>query len=152
MRKIGMLCFMLVSMIGCQSDDKEAVKGNDTPVAVDFETIRQGDLINNLLAPGNYTLRTIDQWVGFQNRAKIFDDIRFDSDNYDVYEVFAVLDEPKESTGYSIEIKSIFKIDGKLIVTVERHNPELGKEVTKRVSQAYHLVKLKKTGLPVVFK
>lgn len=108
--------------------------------------------MNNILTPGNYTLRNISQWVDFQNRAKIFDDIRFDSDNYDVYEVFAVLDEPKESTGYSIEIKSIFKIDGKLIVTVERHNPELGKEVSKRVSQAYHLVKLKKTGLPVVFK
>jgi hypothetical protein len=36
---------MLVSMVGCQSDDKEeVVKEDSTPVAIEFETIKQGNL------------------------------------------------------------------------------------------------------------
>lgn len=151
MKKIAIVCFMLFSVLGCQSDDKEAVKV-DKPVDVKFETIRQGDFMGNLLTPGNYTLRTLDQWVDFQNKIKIFENIRFDQDGYDVYEFFAVCDSVKETTGYGIEIKSISKAEGKLIVTVQRRNPELGENIFNKVSQPYHLVKLRKTGLPVVFK
>lgn len=153
MKKIVMGCLVLFSALGCQSDDKEeVVKEDSTPVAIEFETIKQGNLTNNLSVPGNYTLRTVDQWVDFQVTANFFDDLRFDIDTYNVYEMFAVLDDVKETTGYSIEIKSISKVDGKLIVTVQRYNPELGENIFNKVSQPYHIVKLRKTGLPVVFK
>lgn len=149
MRKIGMLCFVLLSMLGCQSDDKADVKVDDVPVAIDFISLKQWDDMNSPLPVENYVLRKASEWVKFKENK----DIQVGAEvNFETHEVIVVFDEPRESTGYSIEVKSIVKKDGKLIVEVQKYSPELGEEVFKIPRQPYHIVMLERTGFSATFK
>ena len=66
------------------------------------------------------------------------------------YEAIVIFDEAKETSGYTIEIKSITKVNSQLIIKVQKESPAPDTEVAIRVSQPYHGIVLRKTGLPVI--
>jgi len=139
---------LLFSLIGCQSDDKEGVKVDaGIPVELKFETLKKGEGTNKAISATCYVLRNNQQWNDFKEIAKMFGPVSME---FDDTEVIVVFDNAKETTGYSIEIKSIVKVNGKLIVKVQKESPTSDEEIAVRLTQPYHGVTLRRTDLPVV--
>lgn len=152
MKKIVLAAFVLISLIGCSSDNNEQTGGaNNTPVELEFTTLKKGDGSgsNAEITPYYYIIRTDQKWNDFKFKVKTFSNTVV---NFSNYEVIAVFDQYRHELGYDIEITSVTKLDGKVTVKIKKTEPQEGEPVPALDSQPYHAVTIKKTGLPVVFE
>lgn len=147
MKKIMLAMVVLFSLTGCSSDDDNATTpGNNTPVVVNFTNISKGELSGDPITVGNFVIKDMEDWNTFKEEANITTDLVVD---FSVHEVIAVVDEVYASSGHSIEITSIKKADNKLTVEIKKTETDSGLTV---MTQPFHVVRIDKTGLPVVFK
>jgi len=149
MKKIVLFTFALFAIVGCGDDDNQSgTGGNNTPVNVQFTTLGKGDATPDSTDPINphyYILRSQSEWNAFKEQTDIQTDGAVD---FSLHEVIVVFDDYRDNGGYSIEIKSITKMDSKLTVKLEK----TGEGVTALGTQPYHAVRIQKTGFPVVFE
>lgn len=66
--------------------------------------------------------------------------------------VVAVFSGERHSGGYAIRIDRIARADKKLVVMVSESNPAPGEMNMMRLTRPYHMVRLAKSSLPVVFE
>lgn len=152
MKKIVLAAFVILSIVGCESDDNKQTAGgsNNTAKNIQFTTLSKGDATPpSAISPRFYVIRNQAQYDAFREDKKLFSGVNVD---FAVNEVIVVFDEYKYSSGFEIEIKSITSIDGKLNVEIQKSGTEDEGPVFATDTQPFHAVKLQKTGLPVVFE
>lgn len=149
MKKIVLAALMLFSIIGCQSNDNDpVVPGNNTPVPIAFTDIKKG--VTGTFAPdGNFVIQNQEAWNTFKTQTNLTSEALVD---FSIHEVIAVVDKVQPNLGYDIEITSITKLDNKLTVEVKKTVPNPDEPGLTMQEQPYHVVRINKTGLPVVFK
>lgn len=148
MKKIVFVALILFSVIGCQSDDNTpSVPGNNTPMPIAFTDITKGALTGDPVAAGNFVFLNQETWNTFKEQTGVGGNALVD---FSMHEVIAVVDEVHQSSGYSIEITSITKLDNKL--TVQLKKTVADGSVPAPDTQPLHVVRINKMGLPIVFK
>ena len=105
---------MLFSVIGCQSDENETKQVVTTSIELELSTLKKGDNLNQLVTPYNYIIRTSQQWNEFKDRVKVFGS--FTNIDFTNMEVIVVFDTPRQSYGHEIEITTVTKVNGTLVV------------------------------------
>ncbi|MNK16430.1 hypothetical protein D3C87_345940 [compost metagenome] len=147
LKKIMFAMVVLFSLAGCGSgDDNATTPGNNTPVVINLTNISKGELSGDPITVGNFVIKDMEDWNTFKEEANITTDLVVD---FSVHEVIAVVDKVYPSSGHSIEITSIKKVDNKLTVEIKKTETDSGLTV---MTQPFHVVRIDKTGLPVVFK
>lgn len=149
MKKIVFVALVLFSVIGCQSDDNNSsVPGNNTPVAVAFVNIQKSD--TGTFAPaGNFVIQNQETWNTFKTQIGLTSEGLVD---FSIHEVIAVVDAVNPILGYDIEITSITKLDNKLTVNIKKTEPDPNEPGLTMQQQPYHILRINKMGLPVIFK
>lgn len=149
MKKIILAALVLFSVIGCGSDDNDpVVPGNNTPVPIAFVNIHKG--VTGTFAPeGNFVIQNQEAWNTFKTQIGLTSDALVD---FSIHEIIAVVDKVNPNLGYDIEITSITKLDNKLTVKIKKTEPNPDEGIFLEQVQPYHVVRINKTGLPVVFK
>lgn len=149
-----MFALFFAALLGCQNDDGG---GNNEPVAVEFTAVKQGDLSGEPLEAANFVINTNQEWNAFKAVANsaygidgydVFEDVSVD---FDQYTVLAVLDQWWGSGGYSIQITSVIDNGDEIHVGVDFASVDEG-NATSVHCQPYHVIKIPKTTLPVVFE
>jgi hypothetical protein len=148
MKKIVLAALVLFSIVGCQSDDNDPnVPGNNTPVVIGFTDIIKGTLPGNSVTQGNFVIKDKTGWDNFKEDAGVDPNVPVD---FSIHEVIAVVDETYPGQGHAIEITSVTQLDNKLTVQIKKTTSD--GPITAVETQPLHVVRIKKTGLPVVFK
>lgn len=149
MKKIMLAMVVLFSLAGCSSDDNNTTTpGNNIPVPIAFTNIRKGD--TGKYAPvGNFVIQNQEAWNDFKAQMSFTSEELVD---FSIYEVIAVVDTVNPTLGYDIEITSITRLDNKLTVSVKKIEPDPNEPGLLMQQQPYHVVRINKMGLPVVFK
>jgi len=155
MKKFTMLVLLFVAITGCQDDDGTVV--DTEPVEVDFENVEMGAVSGEALVEANFVINTPTEWEDFKayvNSAYdgstpyvALDGIAVD---YEAYTVIAVVGPFWQNFGNTVEISSIVANNVNLTVTGSISYPE-DEYVMPAHSQPYHIVKIPKTTLPVLF-
>ena len=156
MKKTLLAAFVVCLLAGCQDDDSQPANNNTDPVAVEFETVLKADFSGDPVDAGNFVINTGTEWNTFVTLANSIyggeweplADVTLDLENYTY---LISMDEWHGNGGHEIEIVSITQSDGSLIADVEDSDPDEG-AVTTVHSQPYHIVKIDKTELPVIFE
>lgn len=149
MKKIILAALVLFSVMGCGSDDNNpVVPGNNTPVPIAFVDIHKG-VTGTFASEGNFVIQNQEAWNTFKTQIGLTSESLVD---FSVHEVIAVVDKVQPNLGYDIEITSITKLDNKLTVKIKKTEPNPNEPGLTMQEQHCHVVRINKTGLPVVFK
>lgn len=148
MKQIITLFSILFLLTGCNSDDSDTSN-------VSYSVIVQGDNFNtNANIPkSNLVIKDQTEWNNLLskinlvvNANSILPDTNVD---FTKYQVIAVIDEVRNSGGYSIDITKITETNNSIFVKVEQLKPDGFYTV---ITQPYHIVKIPKTNKKVIFK
>ena len=121
-------------------------------MAVSFETLEQGE-DSGLSEAAEAAITSKEEWASFWERhTSISDpppalpDVSFDTEM-----VIYVFSGECGSGGHSVSIKSIEESSGNLSVVYEKSSPPPDAMCTEALTQPHHIVRLKKSDLPVTF-
>lgn len=148
MKQIITLFSILFLLTGCNSDDSDTSN-------VPFSVIVQDDNFNtNANIPkSNLVIKDQTEWNNLLLKINILtaaNSIMPDIDvDFTKYQVIAVIDQVRNSGGYSIDITKITETNNSIFVKVEQLKP--GGFYTV-ITQPYHIVKIPKTNKKIVFK
>jgi hypothetical protein len=145
MKKIVFAALVLFSIAGCSDDDNNYTGGNNAPVSISFTNITKGVLTGDAVTAGNFVIRTQDEWNDFKEQTGITPAVPVD---FSIHEVIAVVDQQYTNSEFMIEITSITKIDNKVTVKIVKTQSD---EPVIEATQALHVVRIAKQGVPVVF-
>jgi len=153
MRKIIFSGLLLAFMVSCQSDDVSTTDNpNNGPVQ--FDTVKQDILSGDAVDSGNFVIKTTAEWdvfkemanAAYQEEIDAFEGVAVD---FAAYDVIATVDQWYPNGGHGIEISSVSKVDEGIVVSVEKIGEGNGTTV---VTQPFHVVKIPKTTLPIIFE
>lgn len=161
MKKFYFISLMLLTLNACQSDNSSIVNNTqDQSATIQFENVLKFEYAD---APqGHFVINDEAAWFTFaesinapliynpETGANTNELLTADID-FSAYTVIAVVDALHNHGGYDIEITSVARNDAAVAVTVETAYPGDG-AVTTVLTQPYHIIKIPKTTLPVVFE
>jgi len=127
-----------------------AFKGS---VFLKFETIGKG-FFSGFTERKNWVIRTQEQWAELWS---IHTSTRIPHTSPPAIDfardmVLAVFMGQRPSGGFSIEITKVEKVENTIVVFFRETEPAPEAEVTAVLTQPYHIIKIEKTDLPVIFK
>lgn len=150
-----MFALFFAALAGCQNDDGGAV--NTEPVTVAFASVQKGELSGEPLEAANFVINTPQEWNSFKAVANsaygiegydVFDGVSVD---FEEYTVLAMIDQWFGSGGYGIQITSVIDNGEEINVGADFASVDEG-NATAVHCQPYHVIKIPKTTLPVVFE
>lgn len=156
MKRIILTMGLAGMLLSCQSEESEPLAANTNPSSVEFTEIGNGELMGS----ENFTASALvieneEQWNALKAQMDLFNHYSegFTENNIDFseYRIIAVIDELRNYGGYDITVASITETDGQLIVDVENSDGGPGSAATV-MTQPFHIVKIQRSNLPVVFE
>jgi len=161
MKKITFIALFVISFTACESDDTTPVT-NTEPSTIVFEEIFKFDFAGEDDMAGTYVVNDAAAWQNLKanlnapyiNNPETGEDTNMlDTATIDftAFTLLAVVDEMHTSGGFDINVTDVVEADGIVTVTVETTSQGPG-EATAVMTQPYHIVKIPKTTLPVVFE
>lgn len=146
---IFILCISL-SLWSCNDDDLNISE-------IKYSSIAQGNLSGNSeegISQSNLVIKTTDAWNNLMaqmdsvndNTTSNFTETDID---FEQYQIIAVFDHIYGNGGHSIEITSVIKEKNKIIVKIERLQ---NGDDTLVMTQPFHIVKIPKSDLEIIFK
>lgn len=121
--------------------------------SLEFTTIEKG-FFSGFTKRKNWVIKTQEQWLKLWN---MHTSTRIPHPPSPVIDftknmVLAVFIGQKPTGGFSVEIIRVEKKEDTIVVFFRETKPSPDAEVTAVLTQPYHIIKIKKTDLPVVFK
>lgn len=157
MKKHLFIAIFGLVLMGCQSDDSTE-PGITDPVNIEFTNVAKHELWGageEDIVGGNLVINTAEEWQGLLQQITSVNALpeNFGDTNIDFSEftVIAVFDDLQMSGGHYISIESVVQTNTTVIVTVDSSMDDEA-NVTLIITQPYHIVKIPKTALPVVFE
>lgn len=155
---LGLFCFT-----ACQTEDSILVNQmQDPPTSIQFQEVFKYEYANHPETAGTYVINDQESWNTFA--AGLDSPFTYDPEtgittnqllavevDFSSYTVIAVVDEQHNHGGFDITISSVEQNDDTINVDVEADFPGDG-AVTAVLTQPYHIIKIPKTTLPVVFQ
>jgi hypothetical protein len=155
MKKFTMFALFFAALAGCQNDDGGSL--NTEPVTVEVTSVKKGEFSGEPLEAANYVINTTQEWNAFKAVANsaynidgydVFEDVSVD---FEQYTVLAVIDQWWGSGGYGVQITSVIDNGQEISAGIDFASVDEG-NATSVHCQPYHVIKIPKTTLPVVFE
>ncbi|SFQ61537.1 hypothetical protein SAMN05444144_11032 [Flavobacterium akiainvivens] len=149
-----MFALFFAALTSCQDDEGTVLT---EPVTVEFTAVQQGALSGEPLDAANFVINTSQEWNAFKSVANsaygiagydVFEGVAVD---FEQYTALAVIDQWWGNGGYSVQITSVIDNGGEINVGIDHASVEEG-NVTSVHCQPFHVIKIPKTTLPVVFE
>ena len=145
MKKLFLSFVLIIILNGCSSDNSSDpfVPVNITPVLIGkgftFDTV----------TPSNLVINNQSDWVTFLATMSSVSSTFTNTDvDFNTYEVIAVVDSQRGSTGYSVNIDTITENEANVIVEYS----QLVEDGFIDMIQPYHIVRIPKINKPVIFQ
>jgi hypothetical protein len=156
MKKIMLVAALTFAAVGCQNDESPNDVTTD-PVAIEFAHVGKSELYGNgaeNIAGGNLVINSDADWQILLTKMGTVNPLPegFGADvNFAESTVIAAFDPVQNNGGHSIDIVSVVEADRQITVDITNLGPE-GGNATTVMTQPYHIIKIPKTTLPVVFE
>jgi hypothetical protein len=156
MKRIILTVGLAAMLLSCQSEESGPLDANTNPSSVEFTEIGDGELMGS----ENFTASALvieneEEWNALKNQmdvynhySELFTETEID---FTQFKIIAVIDELRTSAGYNITIASITESNNQLVVDVENSDGGPGSAATV-MTQPFHIVKIQRSNLPVVFE
>jgi len=153
MKKIMLFAALAFVAISCQDDEAQAID----PVTIEFSHVGKSELYGDgaeNIAGGNLVINSDADWQVLLTQMGTVNPLpeNFASDvDFAESTVIAVFDGIRPNGGFAIDIVSVTQETRE--ITVDVHYPDIdGGNATTVITQPYHIIKIPKTTLPVVFE
>jgi PrcB C-terminal len=153
MKKIILFAALAFVAVSCQDDEAQAID----PVTIEFAQVGKSELYGNgaeNIAGGNLVVNADADWQALLTQMATVNPLPegFNADvDFSEFTVVAVFDPIQSNGGHSIDIVSVTEADREITVDVTNLGPEDGNATTV-MTQPYHIIKIPKTTLPIVFE
>jgi len=153
MKKILLFAVLAFAAIGCQDDEAQAID----PVTIEFSQVGKSELYGNGeedIEGGNLVINSDTEWQAMLTQMATVNPLPdgFSADvDFSQFTVIAAFDPIRPNGGHSIDIVSVIEADREITINVNNLGPE-GGNATLVMTQPYHIIKIPKTTLPVVFE
>lgn len=182
MKKITVLAFAALLSFGCTSDDTTVVTDpativpeqpqdpepqnpepeNPQPVTVEFEEVYKSSFSQGMISVmpmGNYVINTDAEWQAFFTYPIIGQiavpnpqiELPLDTSNYTYIAVRHSFNADSYE-GIDARIESVSSFEGTITVQFIRTSIAPGQTILTLAAQPYHIVRIPKTTLPIVFE
>lgn len=152
MKNIFLIAILSMVLMSCSSDDNESFSTQN----IEFTTIGQGSLSGSLENPEvseqNIVITNQNDWAelisqmdSVNNQSNNFTEIDVD---FDIYQVVVVIDEVRPVV-FTLNILNVVENETNINVIFISEEANFDGAIT---SQPYHIVKIPKSGKPVVFE
>ena len=144
MKTLFLAFIMIITLNGCSSDTSDPF----VPVAITPVLIGKG-FTYDTVTPGNLVINNQSDWATFLTTMSSVSSTFVNTNvDFNIYEVIAIVDSQRGSTGYSVNIDSI--IENESNITVEYSL--LVQDGFIDMVQPYHIVRIPKINKPVIFQ
>lgn len=154
MKKI-LLLFVGLTLIAC-SDDSATASQPQQEQNVNFQMVGKGNLYGNSsenINQQNLVINTETEWNALKAAMDASNNTTYQFTeteiNFEVYQVIAVFDAIKTNGGWTIDVMGIAETQENLRVNLD--NVRTG-DATTVITQPFEIVKIKRTGKPILFE
>ncbi len=154
MKKI-LLLFTGLLLVACSDDTTTAVSAPQEQ-NVTFQLVGKGNLYGGSsenIGQQNLVINTQTEWVALKAAMDAVNNTTYQFTqtevDFELYQVLAIFDEVKMSGGWTIDITDIAENQENLLVNLD--NIKTG-DATTVITQPFEIVKIKRTGKPIVFE
>jgi len=150
----SVISIFLVSIVlsGCPDNNNS----NKSVQEMTFETIYKDNLYGgtDIFEPKNFLFNMQDEWKSFLTKLdtenKVSD--QFDTSiDFSKYTVVAIIDELRNTGGFSIEVSKIIDNKEQIMIMVKNLSPQPTDMVTMTINQPFHIIKINKTDKEIAF-
>ncbi|KAF2507459.1 protease complex subunit PrcB family protein [Flavobacterium foetidum] len=146
MKQIITILSILLLLTSCSNDEQEET-------AVTFSVIAQDDQFNgDYKSPKiNLLINTEAEWNTLKekmshNTVSILKETEID---FTKYQIIAVFDEIRMSSGYSIEVTKVYENENSRFVKIENFNPG---GLSSVITQPFQIIKISRSAKTVIFE
>lgn len=151
MKNVVLVLLISLCMISCSNDDRDANQNE-----VDFTLIGKGELLGNGeegIEQSNLVITNEGVWIELMQKMNSVNDTTDDFTetgiDFTEFQVIAVFDKIRDSSGFSITIKNVEQNANGIFVSYIIDTPE-GNNPTLKI-QPFHIIKIKTTDDPITF-
>lgn len=155
MKKIFLFAVLALAATGCQDDEANNV--TTYPVTIEFSQVGKSELYGagaENIEGGNLVINSNADWQALLTQIATVNPLPdgFNANvDFSQFTVIATFDQIRPNGGFSIDITSVAETSREIIVDVNYPDIE-GGNATLVITQPYHIIKIPKTILPVVFE
>lgn len=155
MKKLLLCAVLAFVAVSCQDDENTP---ENQPANITFTQVSKSELYGNgaeNISQGNVVVNTTAQWQELLDKMTAVNDLPEDFTDTDIdfgqYTVIASFDEVKPNGGFAVNVTSVVNTGESVTVTVAYFSGGDGTGATV-MNQPYHIVKIPKTTLPIIFE